>query len=57
MMTKEFKEDLAILEIDCDNNENPSIRFVNLKFKRLALIKHPDKPGGTKEEFQVLINA
>ena len=56
-MTQEYREDLVILEIDFDENENPSIRFVNLKFKKLALIKHPDKPGGTKEEFQVLINA
>ena len=56
-MTQLLKEDLEILNIELGKEEQLTIRFVNLTFKRHARIKHPDKPGGTKEEFQVLINA
>ena len=57
MTDKQFKEDLVTLDIPFDDAEYPSIRSVNLKFKKLAKVKHPDKPGGTNEDFQKLIAA
>jgi hypothetical protein len=56
MISESFKEDLALLEIVLEENKLPSLRFVNLKFKKLAKIHHPDK-GGKKEEFQIILNA
>ena len=56
-MTQNIKEELKILDIECKEDEVLSIRSVNLKFKKLAKVRHPDKPGGTKEDFQMLLNA
>jgi hypothetical protein len=56
-MTQLLKEDLEVLDIESKVEETLSIQYVNQKFKQLAKIKHPDKPGGTKEDFQVLLNA
>ena len=51
----QFKQDLAVLEIKV--GATLTIRYVTEKFRRLAKIHHPDRPGGDKETFQKLHNA
>jgi hypothetical protein len=56
MYTEEqLKKDLVTLSIE--TWDNLSIRFVTLKYKRLAKERHPDREGGNKGEFQDLQNA
>ena len=45
----EFTEDLDLL----DKRSTPSLKQVNLQYRKIALVKHPDK-GGEKESFQAL---
>ena len=51
----QMKQDLATLEIP--SGSNLTIKFLTLKFKKLAKIHHPDRKGGKKEAFQKLKNA
>ena len=50
-----IKEYLDILQID--QTQNINVRFVTLKYKKLAKMRHPDKLGGTKCDFQKLSEA
>ena len=51
----ELKKHLSILDI-IDVVETVSIRDVDIAFRKLALLKHPDKAGAEfKTEFQELI--
>ena len=38
-------------------NVNPLMKDVVKMFRKMALKKHPDKPGGSTEEFQILQEA
>ena len=49
---EEIKDDLKVLGIDI--SQEISKQFVTAKFRQLAKLKHPDKPGGNKEKFQLL---
>ena len=51
----QLKKDLETLSIE--TWDNLTIRFVTLKYKRLAKERHPDREGGDKSEFQDLQNA
>ena len=33
------------------------MKELNAQYRKLSLVRHPDKPGGTKEDFQELLNA
>ena len=56
VLTKvELNKHLSVLEI-IDDIETVFIRDVDIAFRKLALVKHPDKAGGDfKEEFQELL--
>ena len=45
MTYENIKEDLAVLEIVLEENQKPNLMDVNLRFKKLAKINHPDKGG------------
>ena len=51
----QIKDDLEVLEIDITQELN--IRYVTLKYKKLAKVVHPDRKGGDKCKFQELLNA
>ena len=53
--TVQLLKDCELLQID--GIENPTFKYVTAKYKSMAKQKHPDKPGGTKVEFQDLQNA
>ena len=52
---QKFIEDLKILEIT--EVEKITTRFVTMKYRRLAKLRHPDRFGGQKEYFQELQGA
>ena len=47
---------LSILEFE-DFSKLPKMKELTSQFRKLSLKRHPDKPTGTKEEFQELISA
>ena len=47
-----FKDDLKKLDISED--QELTKRYVTGKYKKMAKILHPDKVGGTNEDFQEL---
>ena len=51
----QIKDDLALLEID--ENQELTIRYVTVKYKRLAKVVHPDRVRGDKCKFQEIQNA
>ena len=51
----QLKQDLATLDIE--EGSRLTSKLLSTKFKKLALIQHPDKKGGSKEAFQNLKNA
>ena len=58
MNTREqFEKDLETLKIERDENCKISKKFVTTKYKILAKVTHPDKPGGVKEVFQEILDA
>ena len=50
-----FKDDLKKLDISED--QELTKRYVTGKYKKMAKILHPDKAGGTDEDFQELQQA
>ena len=54
---EQFEKDLETLKIEIIDKCKITKRFVTAKYKRLAKITHPDKPGGVKELFQELLDA
>ena len=50
-----IKKDLETMEIA--ETQNLTKGFVTAKYKKLAKVMHPDKPGGNTGEFQELFNA
>ena len=50
-----IKDDLEMLGINKD--QELTIRYVTLKYKRLAKVVHPDRAGGDKCKFQEILNA
>ena len=57
MADEQINDDFRMLDISDDDRQNITIRCVHLKFKKLAKSRHPDKPGGTNEDFKALIGA
>ena len=55
-MDPQIKEALKVLGFE-DPKEMPKMKEIAKKFRILCLLKHPDKPGGTKEAFQELLSA
>ena len=53
--TEQLRKDCEILEID--DAKSITKQYVTTKYRKLAKQRHPDRDGGTKEEFQVLQNA
>ena len=54
-----LEEALKILEFP-DVTKLPKLKEIQKQFRKLSLLKHPDKNGGTKEataDFQNLLNA
>ena len=50
-----FQEAMDFMKFDI----TPSMKELNTKYRRMALIKHPDKNGGSveaKEDYQMLLN-
>ena len=60
-MTEIDQETLDLLKIIGFYDENlkiiPTMKSLITKFRKMALLKHPDKPGGSKEQFQDLLGA
>ena len=52
---EQLRKDCEILEID--DAKIITKKYVTTKYRKLAKQRHPDRDGGTKEEFQVLQNA
>ena len=48
---------LSILGFPDEIHSLPSMRQLKTQFRRMSLIRHPDKPGGTKGHFQELMDA
>jgi hypothetical protein len=53
--TQNDNEEFKKLELEL--NPNPSIEDVKKRYRKLALIYHPNKPGGDTEKFQILAQA
>ena len=59
-MKQDYSENqvkLDLLTLEIEEGRKLTSRVLTSAFKRLAKIFHPDKKGGTKEEFQNLQNA
>ena len=56
-MDEEIKALLVILGFNKDIEKLPLMKEVRRNFLKLAIEKHPDKPGGVKAEFQQLKDA
>ena len=55
---KEYYEDLAVLGFSTDHQgTSPTLSDLSTRFRKLALTKHPDKPGGNHKEFLILYAA
>jgi curved DNA-binding protein CbpA len=50
-----MRQSEAITVMELTGNE--SEKEITKKYRKLALSRHPDKPGGTKEAFQILVSA
>ena len=50
-----IEKELKILEID--SSQRLTIRYVTQKYKEIARMVHPDKPGGDTGEFQEILQA
>jgi hypothetical protein len=55
MMSEQVKKDMKTLRIEDD--QTLTTKFVTAKYKQLAKERHPDREGGSTEEFQELQNA
>ena len=53
-MDPEVVELLKILGFKNPGKTDMKMKTVSYHYKRMSLIKHPDKKGGTKEDFQEL---
>ena len=53
-MDPEVERLLRILGFEDPGEKHMKMRIVSSQYRRMSLIKHPDKPGGTKEDFQIL---
>ena len=49
--------DLTVLGLNDIDISELSVKLVKTSFFKLALVKHPDKTGGSKTAFQELLNA
>ena len=56
-MTDEIRKLLVILGFDKDIKSIPLMKEVRRNFLKLAILKHPDKPGGVNADFQQLKDA
>ena len=56
-MNDKIRAFLVTLGFDKNIKELPKMREVMKKFYKLCLKTHPDKPGGSKEEFQKIEEA
>ena len=56
-MNHKIKELLVILGFEKDIKKEPMMKEVRKNFLKLSMKKHPDKPGGSNEAFQELIDA
>ena len=54
-LDKKMKKDLETLEIN--EEQVLTVRYVTVKFRRLAKYYHPDKSTGSTKMFQELLNA
>ena len=54
-MDNQLRNDLKLLRID--ESQKLTERYVRLKYKQMAKETHPDKQGGTKINFQELLDA
>ena len=55
---KEYYEDLAVLGFSTDQQANSvTLSELSTRFRKLALTRHPDKPGGNHKEFLKLYAA
>ena len=54
-MTEQLKKDLVTLMIE--EGQALTSKYVTIKYKKLAKDRHPDREGGSTEEFQELQNA
>ena len=52
----DVKEALLLLGFP-DQEQLPKLKDITRQFRKLSLVKHPDKPGGSKEAFQELLEA
>ena len=57
MINKELKDLLVILGFEKESNKLPLMKELRRNFLKLSLVKHPDKAGGNKSDFQELSNA
>ena len=57
MMNDEIKDLLVILGFEKSIRAIPLMKEVRRNFLKLAILKHPDKPGGVKADFQKLKDA
>ena len=53
-MNSEVERLLIVLGFEHPGVEHMKMRIVSTQYRKMSLIKHPDKPGGTKEGFQEL---
>ena len=53
-MDPEVERLLRILGFEDPGEKHMKMRIVSSQYSRMSLTKHPDKPGGTKEDFQIL---
>ena len=56
-MDPEVMKWLTIMGLQDQNLKHLKMKTLNSQMRKLALLKHPDKPGGKKEDFQELMNA
>ena len=52
----DVKEALLLLGFP-DQEQLPKLKDITRQFRKLSLVKHPDKPEGSKEAFQELLEA
>jgi len=52
---EQWTKDLTTLGLS--DEKDITIKSVTAKYKALAKVKHPDRSGGCKSEFQELVNA
>ena len=56
-MEEELGNLLQILGFNSELQEVPSLTKIRRQFHKECLIKHPDRPTGSKEKFQELLSA